>query len=456
MNLLTNIVQVDNGNPAKYRVDYSVVDECSSNSLVSPTVVRSATSILTRDQISNIFGYQFDNEFIQSSSISATTTSPVVDQKLWLIGATIGPVVFVLLLIFIFCYLHYKCRPRPRQTLIPPGEKKIGSSPTLTKSPIKQIPSPVEKIVPEPDIRVLSQRDPLVGHDNPTIVITKDSSRSSARLNSIDIPLDELRHQNQVERWRNKIRLQEKYQPSSVPEFQSNVNPPSINILPSENVEWKPVSRLNELIYQEMPYDPDSDFERKRRRRQRLRSPSISDDPIHPIVSKNSSQPHVPIIAQVNERPDPNLIRLHYNPYEAGDRVHKLSQFTPVPFTPKYSEEIDPSRYSRSDYQTTSTMFVDVADRAETATNAYGYPKKPAKTRLETDREAMIRDEEYRTNQRQHVFADEGVYVSTISKNYRDEYRIAKASVVNTKKLISTIQDDLQQIVQSDQDNYRA
>ena len=101
------------------------MDECNLNSLVSPTVVRSATSILTRDQISNIFGYQFDNEFIQSSSISATTTSPVVDQKLWLIGATIGPVVFVLVLIFIFCYLHYKCRPRPRQTLIPPGEKKV-------------------------------------------------------------------------------------------------------------------------------------------------------------------------------------------------------------------------------------------------------------------------------------------------------------------------------------------
>lgn len=112
VNLLTNLVQVASGNPAKYKVDYSVVDLCDSGRLVSPTVVRSATDVLTRDQITTIFGFQFDGAFIQSTALSASTTPPVVDQKLWLIGATLGPVAFVLLLIFFFCYLHYKCRPR--------------------------------------------------------------------------------------------------------------------------------------------------------------------------------------------------------------------------------------------------------------------------------------------------------------------------------------------------------
>lgn len=77
---------------------------------------------------------------------------------------------------------------------------------------MEKLPPIVEKARPKPEVRVLAQRDPLVGHDNPVVVVTKDSSRSSPRLNSIDIPLDELRHQNDVERWRNKIRLQEKYQ----------------------------------------------------------------------------------------------------------------------------------------------------------------------------------------------------------------------------------------------------
>lgn len=169
------------------------------------------------------------------------------------------------------------------------------------------------------------------------------------------------------------------------------------------------------------------------------------------------SHPHVPIVAHVNERPAPNLVRLHHNPYEAADRVQALSRFDPVPFTPKYSSNgVETPRYARSDHQTTPTLFIDVPDRAETAINAYGLPKRHAKTRVETDREAMIREDEYRTNQRQHVFADDGVHVNPISKNYRDEYRIAKASVMNTKKLISNIQDDLQQIVHSDQDHYHA
>lgn len=107
----------------KYSVDYTVVDLCNAGDLVSPVIVKSVTDILTRDQISTIFGYQVDNEFIRSSALTVSTTAPVPDRKLWLIGATLGPVAFVLLLVFICCYLHYKCRPR--QPLIPPAEKKV-------------------------------------------------------------------------------------------------------------------------------------------------------------------------------------------------------------------------------------------------------------------------------------------------------------------------------------------
>jgi len=80
--------------------------------------------------------------------------------------------------------------------------------------------------------------------------------------------------------------------------------------------------------------------------------------------------------------------------------------------------------------------------------------------------------------QRQHTFNDDTVYIDTISKNrgqprpalveseinndllrrkdYRDEYIMAKRSVLNTKNIISSIHDELQQIVFPKTEDYHA
>jgi hypothetical protein len=93
-------------------VDYTVSNPCNQNALISPAQVKTAISTLSRSQIEGILGYDYDGDLIQSTSFD-TTTNPTPDRKLWLIGAVLGPIAFVLLLIFLFCYLHYKCRPRP-------------------------------------------------------------------------------------------------------------------------------------------------------------------------------------------------------------------------------------------------------------------------------------------------------------------------------------------------------
>ena len=80
--------------------------------MVSPLQVRIATNTLSRTQIATILGYSYDGDFIKSTSIITNTPTPTADRKLWLIGAVLGPIAFVLLLICTFCYLHYKCRPR--------------------------------------------------------------------------------------------------------------------------------------------------------------------------------------------------------------------------------------------------------------------------------------------------------------------------------------------------------
>ncbi len=79
---------------------------------MTPAQVKAATDVLPRALITSILGYAYDGDLVRIDNATNTST-PANDRKLWLIGATLGPVGFTLLLIFIFCYLHYKCRPRP-------------------------------------------------------------------------------------------------------------------------------------------------------------------------------------------------------------------------------------------------------------------------------------------------------------------------------------------------------
>ncbi len=67
---------------------------------------------MSQAQIMRMLGYDYEGDLIRSTTIGNTDT-PTTDNKLWIIGAVLGPVAFALLLIFVFCYLHYKCRPRP-------------------------------------------------------------------------------------------------------------------------------------------------------------------------------------------------------------------------------------------------------------------------------------------------------------------------------------------------------
>ena len=93
-------------------IDFTVTNPCNQNAFISPAQVLTATDTLSRTQIINMLGYEYEGDLIRSTTIG-NTTNPTTDRKLWIIGAVLGPVGFALLLICVFCYLHYKCRPRP-------------------------------------------------------------------------------------------------------------------------------------------------------------------------------------------------------------------------------------------------------------------------------------------------------------------------------------------------------
>ncbi|CAF1135988.1 unnamed protein product [Rotaria sordida] len=298
VNLLPDITEISNSTPRKYKVDYSVSDLCNSGALLSAIQVKTATDRLLPQQIIDTLGYNYDGELIRSTTNDSGQTSPTerklwligailgpiefqksairvktatdrllpqqiidtlgynydgelirsttndsgqtspTDRKLWLIGAILGPIGFVLLLIFVFCYLHYKCRPRPKNRALtkpvnnaPPVSARSTNYKTMSNESI------TEKPTSEKTIHALIQNDPLVGTGTSSRRLTPSESEKSSTHTprhsvSADIPLDEIRRQNDVERWRNKLRLQEKFQQSPI-KFQDSSVPRLISLISS-------------------------------------------------------------------------------------------------------------------------------------------------------------------------------------------------------------------------------
>lgn len=80
---------------------------------VSAIQVITAVNAVPSAQKLTLFGFETVGDLAQNPDVSPTVTTPTTtDPKLWIIGAVLGPVAFVLLLIFLACFLHYKCRPR--------------------------------------------------------------------------------------------------------------------------------------------------------------------------------------------------------------------------------------------------------------------------------------------------------------------------------------------------------
>ncbi|CAF1098635.1 unnamed protein product, partial [Didymodactylos carnosus] len=98
-----------NSASANYYIVYYYVTLCNST-VFGPTVIN-ALNKLSPSAASTLLGGIIKQTGLESSLNDTATTAPI-DRKLWLIGAIIGPVAFVVILILALYYLHTKCRTR--------------------------------------------------------------------------------------------------------------------------------------------------------------------------------------------------------------------------------------------------------------------------------------------------------------------------------------------------------
>ncbi|CAF3478937.1 unnamed protein product, partial [Rotaria sp. Silwood2] len=203
--------------PKTYRVYYTVTD-LSTNKSVSAAAVQSATDKLTNTQKVTLLGFIFEGNLIQSPNISHTVSTPTTDSKLWIIGAVLGPIAFVLLLIILFCFIYARCRKQGNNQStaeavynIPQISSRASNYQTASNE-LRQ-----EQATPLNNVRVLTQNDILLGNTAsskqlPPIKSQTASNNMPQYPVSVDIPMQETRHLNDVEHWRNKLRLQEKFE----------------------------------------------------------------------------------------------------------------------------------------------------------------------------------------------------------------------------------------------------
>lgn len=105
--ILRNIVPTGQTNPENTKnivnLEYYLLNR---NQLVSPEFASDSINLLTDQEMAQALS----NEIETRAYIDTKPRTPTVnDQQLWIIGAVLGPLLFLLILFWIIFYVYYKC-----------------------------------------------------------------------------------------------------------------------------------------------------------------------------------------------------------------------------------------------------------------------------------------------------------------------------------------------------------
>ena len=102
----------------------------NSNALVKADFAATSINLLSAQEMAQILGYEVVNQGY-AQAIPLVTTS-VTDNRLWIIGAVIGAIVFVIVLFWIVACFYYTCI-NPRKNLKTPRARRLTESPSSVR-----------------------------------------------------------------------------------------------------------------------------------------------------------------------------------------------------------------------------------------------------------------------------------------------------------------------------------
>ena len=99
----------------------------NNNALVKADFAATSINLLSGQEMAQFLNQEVVNQgYAQSVPIVAT---PVVDNRLWIIGAVIGAIVFVIVLFWIVACFYYTCI-NPKKNLKTPRARRLTESPS--------------------------------------------------------------------------------------------------------------------------------------------------------------------------------------------------------------------------------------------------------------------------------------------------------------------------------------
>ena len=110
------------------QVKYSVID--LDNGQTFPAVYAADTiNLLTAPEMGIYLNHEVDNQGFAENNPRVYSSN--TDQKLWIIGAVLGPLAFLIILFWLIAFVYYKCiRPRSNKGKIMEKEKLKQDSPS--------------------------------------------------------------------------------------------------------------------------------------------------------------------------------------------------------------------------------------------------------------------------------------------------------------------------------------
>ncbi len=110
------------------QLKYYVTD--LDNRQIFPAVYAADTiNLLTSSEMGIYLNYEVDEQGYAEETPRVYSSN--TDQKLWIIGAVLGPLTFLIILFWLVAFIYYKCiRPRNKKSKIMEKEKLKNDSPS--------------------------------------------------------------------------------------------------------------------------------------------------------------------------------------------------------------------------------------------------------------------------------------------------------------------------------------
>lgn len=213
---------------------------------------------------------QYLNQEVENQGyVELKPREPVaVDQKLWIIGAVLGPLALIFILFWIVLYIYYKCI-NPKKPLQDSKSKilKNESSPSSSQENIK-LPKRNTKVKPavvvEAKVQPESDEEDVLVQTKPEKIKLPDLSKTESIKSEPNLHKENrlsddddsdhssiersIRQKLELDRWRNKQKQKEKLESESAPTEMKKYDSDEFEEEPSTKYQKNRVNQRQELI----------------------------------------------------------------------------------------------------------------------------------------------------------------------------------------------------------------